>query len=419
MSQERIKYLFQSYFSKTATVAEKDELMQLVATQCTDEELEQLMQEAYQDFSPSMPVFSEETGKALLQAVQQQAAAATAGMVTMDSREVPVRPLPSRQRSRYRQWYTAAAVILFLAAGAWLWRSGSGKITGNGSQLATVQPAIVPGSNKATLTLADGRTIILDSLSTKDTITEQNGVKVINLAAGQLSYNKSAIRDPRSEISYNTLTTPRGGQYQVILPDGSQVWLNAASSLRFPVYFRGTERRVELKGEAYFEIAQNATMPFRVQVVTQPGNQMNVEVLGTHFNIMAYEEEQQIQTTLLEGSVRITNPISKNPTSAILLPGQQAQCEDNHIKVVQSADLEQVMAWKNGIFRFNGMDIRTVMRQLARWYDITVAYDSEVKGQNFEGEIPRKENISKVLQILENTGVVHFKTAGKTIIVTP
>jgi ferric-dicitrate binding protein FerR (iron transport regulator) len=210
---------------------------------------------------------------------------------------------------------------------------------------------------------------------------------------------------------YNTISTPKGGQYQVTLSDGSKVWLNAASSLRFPATFSGKERKVELTGEGYFEVAHNKKMPFHVTV-----NDLDVEVLGTHFNINAYADESAIKTTLLEGSVKVV----KGNETKIIEPGEQASVttSEDEINVKQQVDLEQVVAWKNGIFQFERADIESVMRQISRWYDIDVDYHGRVS-EHFGGTISRDVNISDVLKMLEMTGGVNFKIDGKKVIVMP
>ncbi|HEY8916861.1 MAG TPA: FecR domain-containing protein, partial [Chitinophaga sp.] len=254
------------------------------------------------------------------------------------------------------------------------------------------------------LTLADGSSITLDDAA-NGTLASQGNTRVIKLN-GKLSYNAADNSQP---LGYNTIATPRGGQYQVELPDGSLVWLNAASSLRFPTAFTGKDRRVEIVGEAYFEIAKNAAMPFFVKV-----KNAEVQVLGTHFNIMAYDEEEIVRTTLLQGSVRFVSGSSNQ----LLAPGQQSQMERNgQVKIENSVDLSEVMAWKNGIFHFKSEDITTVMRQLSRWYDIDIVYQENEVNDRFNADIPRDTKLTDVLRVLELTGSVKFKTEGRKVIV--
>ena len=212
---------------------------------------------------------------------------------------------------------------------------------------------------------------------------------------------------------YNTITTANGNQYQLILSDGSRVWLNAASSIRFPTSFSGYERKVEITGEAYFEVAKNAAKPFKVDFKNKAGEKDEIEVLGTHFNVNTYTDEPEMKTTLLEGSVKIT---AANKMQ-MLAPGQQARLTINGIELKKNVDLDQVMAWKNGYFLFDNTDIYTLMRQISRWYNIEVIYEPNVKNDVFFGEIERKAELNEVLKILE-VGDLHFKLNGHKLTVT-
>ena len=275
-------------------------------------------------------------------------------------------------------------------------------------------PDIAPGTNKATLTLGNGTTMILDSQAI-GTLAKQGNTKISKTDSGRLAYivdNNGPSNNKPSEKSiavseYNTLTTPRGGQYQLILPDGTKVWLNAASSITYPTAFTGNQRLVKVTGEAYFEVVHNAKMPF----VVKAGNE-SVTDIGTHFNINAYNDEEITKTTLLEGSVLI----SYNNKKQILIPGEQAQIKGNEISVIKNADLKKVMAWKDGLFHFDGDDLPTVMRSISRWYDVDVVYDFKPT-DHFTGVISRNVNASEVFKMLELTGVVHFKIKDKTVTV--
>ncbi|HTF31150.1 MAG TPA: FecR domain-containing protein, partial [Flavitalea sp.] len=274
---------------------------------------------------------------------------------------------------------------------------------------------IAPGGNKAVLTLSNGATILLDSASV-GTITRQGNINVQKLANGLVAYDvndKQAIQS--DHVSYNVITTPRGGQYQITLADGTKVWLNAASSIRFPVAFTGKERKVEITGEAYFEVAPNKDMPFKVEA-----NFSEIEVLGTHFSINAYSDEASIKTTLLEGKVKIAVPamgISQSPR--FLLPGQQADInKEGKISVMDDADTEAAVAWMHGYFQFKNADLQSILRQIARWYDIDVEYNGKVN-LHFTGQLTRNDNVSKVFKELALTGEVHFRIDGKRIIVSP
>ena len=265
---------------------------------------------------------------------------------------------------------------------------------------------IPPGSDKAILTLADGSTIVLDDAQDGD-LTHQGNTKLIKLN-GKLAYDPS--KNNPGEIVYNTISTPRGGKFKIELPDGSLVWLNAASSLHFPTAFRGKSRKVEMTGEAYFEIAKNKDNPFIVTV-----NGAEVQVLGTHFNVMAYNDEESVKATLLEGSVKFVN----GGNSSMLVPGQQAQLQKNgEIKTLSHVDTDHVISWKNGMFHFENADIREVMRQLSRWYNVEVVYKGQILRDPLHAEMPLNTNLSDALNALESTGSAKFEIDDNKIIVT-
>jgi transmembrane sensor len=265
-----------------------------------------------------------------------------------------------------------------------------------------------PGSNKAVLTLADGKTVPLDSAH-GGVIGRQGGEELVSRNK-QLIYQQ--VGDASGGVGYNVLTTPRGGQYAVVLPDGTKVWLNADSYLRYPTAFGGDSREVELRGEGYFEVAARAGQPFRVQVLRGKREPLRVEVLGTHFNIMDYDDEPVLRTTLLEGAVRV----SKGGAAVVLRPGQQARLEGEDRLLVGQADIEEAIAWKNGLFKFDGAGIGQVMRQLSRWYDLDVEYVHGVPNDLFQGEMYRDVRVSELLKILEASGV-HCAVEGKKLLV--
>ena len=305
-----------------------------------------------------------------------------------------------------QSWVRVAAAAVLLFGVFAVYKYGFTK-TSHKQQIAKIDTTkdIAPGGNKAILTLADGTQIILDSVA-NGKLTNQGNTKIIKLD-GKLAYSSTGNS---SEILYNTITTPNGGQYQLILEDGSKVWLNAASSLRFPSAFVGKQRNIELTGEAYFEIAKNANMPFNVLV-----NNMNVQVLGTHFNVMAYKDESEIKTTLLEGVVKVTS----GGAVGLLKPGKQARLDNSGNIKIADADIETEMAWKNGLFLFDYTDIKTIMRQLSRWYDADISFEGNITHKTFTAQISRNTNLSAVLKKLELTGGIHFKIEGKKIMVMP
>jgi ferric-dicitrate binding protein FerR (iron transport regulator) len=310
------------------------------------------------------------------------------------------------KRNRWWRYVAAAAVILLVASGVvyvWLEKKPENNLAKTQKPLPGND--VLPGGNKAVLTLADGSTIVLDNTAI-GIVTQQGNTKVLKTNNGKLAYNTD--RGKPVEVLYNTVSTPRGGQYQIELPDGSQVWLNAASSLRFPTAFIGKDRRVEITGEAYFEVTKNKSMPF---IVSVEGSE--IQVLGTHFNVMAYKEESNIKTTLLEGSIKFVH----GNNSSLIKPGQQTQLANSgQIKVLDDIDMDAVIAWKNGNFDFNGVDIETVMRQLSRWYNVEVEYNKKTDVL-FYAEIPRNTKLSEVLHALEYTSKVKFDINGKKIVV--
>lgn len=261
-----------------------------------------------------------------------------------------------------------------------------------------------PGKTGAILTLADGSKIVLDSLG-NGLVANQNNTTVSKKNGG-LVYKSGN----NSELVYNTMTTPRARQYNLELSDGTKVWLNASSSLTFPTSFASNERKVILTGEAYFEVAKDKKRPFRVSV-----NEMQVNVLGTHFNINAYDDEATINTTLLEGSVLLSEKSQK----VLLKPGQQAQKQKKGTIVVNNkVNIDKVMGWKNGVFYFENADLQTVLREISRWYDVDVVFEKGIPVRTFEGEIQRNLKLSQVLKILEKNKV-HFKIDGNVLRVQP
>ncbi|MGV3508539.1 MAG: FecR family protein [Sphingobacteriaceae bacterium] len=270
---------------------------------------------------------------------------------------------------------------------------------------------VEPGGNKAVLTLADGKRIDLTNLKNGEVI-EQSGIKITKTADGKLTYKITGdVQLNGADLAFNTIETPMGGQYQIQLPDGTKIWLNASSSLKFPASFTSiTERKVELRGEAYFEVAHNKSSPFKVTTSNQV-----VEVLGTHFNVNAYTNEGAVKTTLLEGSVKVVG--TSSPNSQMLKPGQQASLKTGKITVNQ-IDTELAVAWKNDLFMFEHDNIQYIMRMIERWYNVDVQYVGSIPDDKFGGAVSKFQNVSEVLKTLELTGKVHFKIEGRRIVVT-
>ncbi len=395
--KENLQLLFEKFLKGSALKEEKVELAELI-TQEPDAVLTDLLKSVWEQTGISEGALSNEEAKSILQ-----------NILTPGFQQVPVYKIPFYKKTSFR----VAASVLFLV--------GIFAIINLTSQKNIEQPHnsslvtkiskndVAPGGNKATLQLADGRTIILDSTDDGN-IANQGQTQIIKID-GQLAYNSAGTS---AEILYNTISTPRGGQYQLILADGTKVWLNSASSLRFPSNFTGDERKVTLTGEGYFEVAKNAAMPFKVEVAGKE----EVKVLGTHFNINAYEDESNINTTLLEGKVEVTS--FANKFSNILSPGQQAKLNTaGQIKINNQVDVEQVVAWKNGVFQFGDeMDIYSVMKQISRWYDLEVTYKGNVSG-DIGGSISRNVTVSKVLNMLEIASELKFEVNGRKVLVMP
>lgn len=326
-----------------------------------------------------------------------------------------------KQVSLWPRIAVAASIVLAFGLGFYLIKRDKSEPLHH-DQIAA--KSITPGGNKAILILADGSRISLtDAADGK--LASQAGISITKAKDGQLIYSVVDQKTNTANNDFNTIETPSGGQYMINLPDGSKVWLNAESSLKFPVSFANkNERRVELSGEAYFEVAkvnlkggENRTeglpkdrMPFVVS-----SNGQEVHVLGTHFNINAYHNENSIRTTLLEGSVLVNRTGAKK--SVKLIPGQQANLTSDHISL-RNVDLEQVVAWKNGLFMFDGEPLTQVMKQLSRWYNVEIVYQDDFSGTLIGGGVSKFANIRDVLDILELTGKIKFEIKGKKVVVS-
>ncbi|MEO5998872.1 MAG: FecR domain-containing protein [Chitinophagaceae bacterium] len=390
MPSPRLEYLFDRYVHFACSKEEEQELMVLL-TQPEHEALaKRLVDETLKNTGVEIRMPGEMAASMLENILQKKDAL----VVSINNR-----------RGHATLWLrvAAAAVVVFVLVNYGLIEKKDDSKEMVARAIEKKVP-IVPGGKRAMLTLSDGSTIVLDSM--------QNGIlrhenTTINKQDDVLMYNK-AISGPSTQITYNTLFTPRGGQYNVVLSDGSRVWLNAESSLHFPTAFTGSTREVELKGEAYFEVAKSARMPFNVKV-----DGMIVHVLGTHFNVKAYSDENTIKTSLLEGSVKII----RDDRFELLNPGRQAVLDKKQDNIeVAEADMSAVMAWKNGLFQFEGADIITIMREIGRWYNVEIVYAGKVPVHSFEGKISRNAELSDVLQILALSDV-KFSVEGRKIIV--
>lgn len=383
--------LLHKYAAGNITAAEEKEFFTLLQQHTDDPELEAVLWESYQQ-SDEQQFWSEDYRKVFAARIMERLDASAATV------ETPVR----RMKKIYR-YAVAAAVLVMLSAGAYLWFSHRSTPE---DPLAAASKTIRPGTDGAVLTLHDGSQVVLDSLADGVVASETNAR--ILLKDGKISYDVS--KETPREVTYNTMTTPRGRQFQLVLPDGTKVWLNAASSLRYPTAFTGKQRLVELDGEAYFEVAQHASIPFKVK--TNDGAE--VDVLGTRFNINAYRNEEVIATTLLEGSVRV-NAFSR---SIILKPRQQSLAQRaSQQQLLAEADINKVMAWKNGYFDFYDETLPLMMRQLERWYDIEVKYEGKIPGIVFKGKMDRNVELVDLVRFLTMFGI-RARLEERTLIIS-
>ena len=297
----------------------------------------------------------------------------------------------------------AAAVLLLIFGGLFYLYSLRNQAPVVDSQMRLALQDVNPGGDRATLTLSDGSQVDLSALEQGGHVQRGN-LGITKVGAGVLTYEVGS--DEEAPLEYHTITTPRGGQFKVVLPDSTVVWLNAASRLRYPTKFTDEQREVSLSGEAYFEVAKRAHEPF---IVKTPGQ--DIQVLGTHFNVKAYAEEEETMTTLLEGKVKVIGYAETGEEQSHILQVGQASHWKNGQYSIETVDVERVTAWKNGKFVFSGENIKTIMNNVARWYDVEVEFQGDLSGANFEGSVSKYEDIVEVLRKLELTGTVHFKAA--------
>ena len=329
--------------------------------------------------------------------------------------EIPLQRTWFHKNITYISAAAAALALVFSIAGYSFYSRNNVQQQEQAARLA--KNSILPGSNKAILTLADGSDVILDQTS-NGILSKQGNVSIKKSIDGKVSYEAAQNNTyTGSALAYNKIATPRGGQYQVNLADGTKVWLNAASTLKFPVTFNKAQRVVELTGEAYFEVNpepvagnRKAKVPFLVKT----RNQL-VEVLGTHFNVNAYDDEPDIRTTLLKGVVKVVKSAAHQ--SVLLKPGQQSAVAE-HITVAD-VDASQSIEWQKGYFLFDNETVESMMRKISRWYNIEVEFKGNIRYRKFAGKISKFENIAQILQVMERTQVIHFEIEGRRVIVMP
>jgi transmembrane sensor len=414
MTEERLIYLFNRVFANEASTSERDEFLQLVRDQNNDELLHRLVSDTLENTNTTEKLDSETSQIILLSVL----AAGNKKDVT------PVRPV----RFLTVTWLRYAAIVFFIFGIALIGLILQRKpVTTDVIGHKTIDLDQPPAKEAVTLTLSDGSKLILDSLG-NGVVTAQNGYK-ISLKDHLLKYESKTGVNP--DRGYNILTTPKGRQFQIVLPDGTKVWLNAASSIKYPIAFTNKQRTVSISGEAYFEVVRDITRPFIVKM----NETASVQVLGTSFNLNTYQDEENLKATLLTGSLKvIATPADQrnNPLKSqelLLKPGQQAQisaqnqkdkgykAEPNLIGLVENVDTDQVMAWKRGFFSFNRATLDQLMRQLSRWYDFEVVYEKGIPDLHFGGEMSRDLKLSELLKILEDSKI-HFRMEeGRKLIV--
>jgi len=393
MNDERLKTLFQQYLNDNLPPEDLKELQRVIQDGRNDKLLDELLKDAFN--IPPFADLDDEVRKSVFNAVSTNI-----NKLENDESE----NTHERRRIPYK-WLAGVAALLFITLSVgWFFLTRNVK-----KQESTYAYTIKPGSNKATLTLANGKKLILtDSLEGQ--LASEAGVKIFKNKKGEIIYTAIASNNNGQQaLQYNILTTKNGEQFQVILPDGTHVWLDAASSLKYPVAFKGNERKVELTGQGYFEVSHNAAKPFIVKTA-----QTEVQVLGTHFNVSAFDDEQDTKTTLLEGAVRV-----KSYKSALLLkPGEQAVLNQGRELIINNdVDINREVAWKNGLFDFKKAGVEEIMLQVSRWYDISVKYEGKIPETRLTGRISRNVDIKSLLEILEFEGI-KWRIEGKSVIIT-
>lgn len=381
--------LMQQFLEGKGSEADRRELEKMVRSGKHEQQLQSLFDEVYNGPLPQYDLSGER-----IQHILHLICTPESGLRPVS--ETAVKPMMRRW-----QWAAAAAVVLMGTAGLFRWLSTAPK--NDPATIAVIQPA----SDKAVLILADGSTLFLDTAGT-GLISSKDGIRITSLSGGQLKY--STTDQGGVNAGMNTLKVPRGGKFKVQLPDGSSVWLNSASTLKYPAAFTGASREVELDGEAFFEISPGK-IPFFVK-----SRNVQVQVLGTAFNIMAYKDEPGIATTLVQGKVAVKTERDR----MVLQPLEQGFVADNAAVVTKTKpDMNEVLAWKNGEFRFNQKRLPYILRQVARWYDVDIEYQGALPATYFDGVVSRKGNVNDLLEILEETRQVHFKVEQGKIIVIP
>jgi transmembrane sensor len=392
INKDRIQELISKALAQTATPEELSEIEELL-----EKDTEGIVSGQIEAF------LQNQAGDSSVLPAEEKPDAIAGRILDADKpgRKTPVRILPFGRRLA-----AAAAVIIVIGSATFFWLNNHYRKNTATEVTRQVKNDASPGGNKALLILADGTRIVLDSAA-NGILAQQGETRILKTGDGKLAYRLS--EDNPEQVLFNTVSTPRGGQFQITLPDGTKVWLNAATSLRFPTAFAANERIVELTGEAYFEVQKDRARPFTVKI-----NDASVRVLGTHFNVMAYSDEEEMKTTLLEGSVKVT----KAGSEALLTPGQQAVVKgSSQVQIIKEADTDEAIAWKNGYFQFSKIDEKA-LRQVSRWYNVDVVYEGRIREKEYSGKIDRNVKLSNVLEALRLIGI-NCKLENNKLVVMP
>ena len=396
LAKKRISYLLKVYSNRKATREEVDELFEWVK-KGKEKPLKKHIEKLVSEYNLNELVPAVEWDKMYERILEEKE--------RLDAQ-------PKLRKMSWVHWAAAAVVVLLLGSGYYYFSRQNEPHKVVALHPEKTNDIAPPNTVNAILTLSNGQKIILDSTN-NGVVAIQGKVNVVKLTNGEIAYKGNS-----ENIEYNTLSNPRGSKViSLILADGSKIWLNAGSTLKYPTAFAGNERKVEVTGEAYFEVAHvsslggrpGTAMPF---IVTK--GETSVRVLGTHFNVSAYDDEKSLDVTLLEGSVKVSN----GDENVLIAPGQQAALQDSRLTIHNNVDIEEVMAWKNGLFSYKGADVETIMRQVSRWYNVNVVFEEPVT-EKFYAQVSRNTNVSKLLKMLEATRAVHFSINGKTIAVRP
>lgn len=390
MSDSEFADLFNKYFDKTATAEEHDAFMQQLSMLKSDKEINKLLEEAYNRNTDELEFHKPIKIKIL-------------NNIFSSAKEVTIQQSSVKVLKFYGGWMKYAAAVFLISFGLSLYFFQK---ESHNSVLTSNTKDVLPGSNRAILTLGNGKQVVLDEAAT-GLLAKQGDIEISKAADGQIVYNVKGESGNASVT--NTIETRNGSQYQINLPDGTKVWLNAASSLKYPTSFAANERKVELNGEAYFEVAKNEKKPFKIKL----NNDGEIKVLGTHFNVNAYPEEESINATLLEGSIAMKSGLQIEK----IVPGEQVKAFSNHrINIVKDVNLNQVMAWKNGFFSIDAISLQDIMKQVEKWYNVKVIYKDTIQAE-FVAKLPRNVPLSELIKLLEYTKKVHFKLEGRTLYV--